>query len=122
MTRPGPLRDAAASVDLSLPESMGDRVQNDLTGSTATPGCLIRSITAFLPAYAAVALVLPGSPAFRGAALVLAALLALVDSFAFIALSRHLAQRYGAEDLKSARTTALCPSPRSHDVELGRNG
>ena len=58
MTRRGPLRDAAARVDRSLPESIRDRVQNDLTGSTATSGRLIRSITAFLPAYAAVALVL----------------------------------------------------------------
>lgn len=47
---------------------------------------------------------LPGSPALRAAALVLAVLLALVDSFAFIAISSRLAQRYRAEDLEGART------------------
>jgi membrane protein implicated in regulation of membrane protease activity len=58
---------------------------------------------AFLPVYAGVALLLPGSPALRAAALVLAVLLALVDSRAFIALSRRLAQRYRAEDRENAR-------------------
>jgi hypothetical protein len=37
---------------------------------------------AFLAVYAGVALLPPGSPAFRAAALVLAVVLALVDSFA----------------------------------------
>jgi hypothetical protein len=125
MIRPGPLRDDAASVDRSLPESIREWVRNDLTGGTATPGRLIRSMTAFLPAYAAVALVLPGSPAFRAAALVLAVLLALVDSFAFIALSRHLAQRYRAEDLKSARTarcTNTYASSRNAPTGIGKLG
>ena len=47
-------------------------------------------MTAFLPAYAA--------------ALVLAVLLALVDSVALIALGRDLAQRYRAEDKENYRT------------------
>ena len=59
---------------------------------------------AFLAAYAGVAL-LPGSPAFRAVALVLAVVLARVDSSAFIAMNsrRRPAQSYRAEDLGSPR-------------------
>jgi hypothetical protein len=123
MIRPGPLRDGAASVDRSLPESIREWVRNGLTGGTARPVHLIHSITAFLPAYAAVALVLPGSPAFRDAALVLAVLLALVDSFAFIALSRHSARRCRAEDPETARTarcTSTSASSRSAPSGFGK--
>jgi hypothetical protein len=123
MIRPGPRRDDADSVDRSLPESIREWVRNDPTGGTATPGHLIHSMTAFLPAYAAVALVLPGSPAFRAAALVLAVLLALVDSYAFIALSRHPARRYRAEDPETARTarcTSTSASSRSAPTDIGK--
>ena len=95
MTRSGRLR--------PLPESLRDRIRNDLNSSAATPGHLMRSMLAFLAVYAGVALLLlPGSPAIRAAALVLAVLLALVDSFAFIAMNtqRRPAQRYRAEDLE----------------------
>jgi hypothetical protein len=102
MTGLGPLRDDADSVDRSFLESFRDWVRNGLTGSTATPGHLIRSMIAFLPAYVVVALLL-SPPVLRVAVLVLAVLLALVDSFAFIALSRRLAQRCGAEDRENAR-------------------
>jgi len=102
MTRPGSLRYIANGVDRPLPESIRDRIRNDLTSSAATPGHLVRSMLAFLAVYAGVALLLPGSPAIRAAALVLAAVLALVDSFAFIAMNtqRRPAQRYRAEDLE----------------------
>src|SRR5260370_29956576 len=69
---------------------------------------------AFLAVYAGVALLLlAGSPAIRAAALVLAVVLALVDSFAFIAMNtqRRPAQRYRAEDLGNAR------SDRRHEHE-----
>jgi hypothetical protein len=94
MTRPGRLR--------PLPESLRDRIRNDVDSSAATPGHLMRSMLAFLAVYAGVALLLPGSPAFRAAALVLAVVLALVDSFALIAMNtqRRPAQRYRAEDLE----------------------
>jgi hypothetical protein len=94
MTRPGRL--------CPLPESLRDRIRNDLNSSAATPGHIMRSMLAFLAVYAGVALLLPGSPAFRAAALVLAVVLALVDSFAFIAMNaqRRPAQRYPAEDLE----------------------
>jgi hypothetical protein len=85
MTRTGPLRYTANSVGQPLPENIRDQVRNDLTGSAAMPRRLIRWMIAFLPVYAGVALVLPGALAHRGAALVLAVLLALVDSLAFIA-------------------------------------
>ena len=101
MTRPGPFRGDAYS-DRSLRESIRDWVRNGLTGSAATPH-FIYSMTAFLPVYAGVALVLPGSPAHRAAALVLAVLLALADSLAFIAISRRPVQRYRVEDLENAR-------------------
>lgn len=105
MTRPGSLRYIANGVDRPLPESIRDRIRNDLTSSAATPGHLVRSMLAFLAVYAGVALLLPGSPAIRAAALVLAAVWALVDSFAFIAMNtqRRPAQRYRAEDQGNAR-------------------
>jgi hypothetical protein len=105
MTRPDPLRDDADSVDRSLPESGRDWVRNDLTGSAATPGHLTRSMLAFLPAYAGLALLLPGSPALRAAAMMLAVVLALVDSLAFIAMNtqRRPAQRHRAEDPENHR-------------------
>jgi hypothetical protein len=91
MTRSGRLR--------PLPESLRDRIRNDLNSSAATPGHLMRSMLAFLAVYAGVALLLPGSPAFRAAALVLAVVLALVDSFAFIAMNtqRRSARRHEHE-------------------------
>jgi hypothetical protein len=112
MTRPGRLRYIANGVGRLLPESIGDRIRNDLTGSAATPGHLMRSMLAFLAVYAGVAL-LSGSPAFRAAALVLAVVLALVDSFAFIAMNtqRRPAQRYRAEDQGNAG------SDRRHEHE-----
>jgi hypothetical protein len=106
MTRTGPLRDDADSVDRSLPESGRDWVRNDLTGSAATPGHLIRSMIALLPAYAGIALLLPGSPALRAAALVLAVLLALVDSLAFIAMNTPDAARLSVTVPRIGRITA----------------
>ena len=105
MTRPGRLR--------PLPESLRDQIRNDLTSSTATPGHLMRSMLAFPAVYAGVALLLPGSPTFRAAALVLAVVLALVDSFAFIAMNtqRRPAQRYRVEDQGNAH------SARRHEHE-----
>ena len=113
MTRPGSLRYVADGVGRPLPESIRDRIRNDLTSSAATPGHLVRSMLAFLAVYAGVALLLPGSPAIRAAALVLAAVWALVDSFAFIAMNtqRRPAQRYRAEDQGNAR------SGRRHEHE-----
>ncbi|MDX6217200.1 MAG: hypothetical protein QOG99_2784 [Frankiales bacterium] len=113
MTRRGRLRYIADGVGRPLPESISDRIRNDLTGSTATPGHLMRSVLAFLAVYAGVALLLPGSPAIRAAALVLAVVLALVDSFAFINMNtqRRPAQRYRAEDQGNAR------SARRHEHE-----
>ena len=113
MTRPGRLRNIANGVGRPLPESIRDRIRNDLTSSAATPGHLVRSMLAFLAVYAGVALLLPGSPAIRAAALVLAAVWALVDSFAFIAMNtqRRPAQRYRAEDQGNAR------SGRRHEHE-----
>ena len=97
----------AAVVDpLSLGVPDADQIRNDPTGSAATAGHRGRSMLAFLAVYAGFALLLPGSPAFRGAALALAVVLGLVDSFAFIAMTtqRRPAQRYRAEDLGSARS------------------
>jgi Family of unknown function (DUF5313) len=90
-------------VDRPLPESIGDRIRNNLTGSAAAPGHLVPSMIPFLAVYAGVALLLPGSLALRVAALVLAVVLALVDSLVFIAIGRRLDQHCRAEDLQNAR-------------------
>jgi hypothetical protein len=103
MTRPGRLRNISNGVGRPLPESIRYRIRNDLASSAATPGHLMRSMLAFLVVYAGIALLLlPGSPAIRAAALALAVVLALVDSFACIAMNtqRRPAQRYRAEDLE----------------------
>ena len=63
----------------------------------------ISSMTAFLPIYAGVALVLPGSQAHLAAALAAAVLLALADSFALLAIRRRVAQRPRAGDLECLR-------------------
>jgi len=99
--RPGRPRYIADGVGRPLPESIRDRIRTDLT-SAATRGHVICSMLAFLAVYGGVALLLPGSPAIRAAALVLAAVLALVDSFACIAMNtqRRPAQRDRAEDLE----------------------
>jgi hypothetical protein len=113
MTRLGRRRYIANGIGRPLPESIGDQIRNDLTGSAATQGHLIRSMLAFLAVYAGVAVLLPGSPGIRAAALVLAVVLALVDSFAFKAMNtqRRPAQRYRAEGLGSAH------SARRHEHE-----
>ena len=113
MTRPGHLRYIADGVGRPLPESIGDRIRNDLTGSAARRGHLIRSMILFLAVYAGAALVLPGSPALRAAALVLAVVLALVDSLVFIAISRPAKQHCCAEDLQNPRTAPR----REHERE-----
>jgi hypothetical protein len=99
MTRLGHLRYIANGVGRPLPESIDDRIRNNLTGSAATPGHLIRSMIPFLAVYAGVALLLPGSLALRVVALVLAVVLAPVDSLVFFAISRRLDQHCRAEDL-----------------------
>ena len=122
MTRPGRLRYIANGVGRPLPESIGDRIRNDLTGSAATPGHLMRLMLAFLAVYAGVALLLPGSPAIRAAALVLAVVLALVDSFAFIAMNaqRRPAQRYRVEGQGNAHSDRRHEHEREQ-YERGRN-
>src|SRR5258705_11375710 len=113
MTRPGRLCYKANGVGRPLPESIGDRIRNDLAGSAATPGHPIRSMLAFLAVYAGIALLLPGSPAFRAAALVLAGVLALVDSFACIAMTTQPPPAQGAH----ARDHGNAPSVRPHGPE-----
>ena len=82
MTRPRPAALHRQRRRPTLAGILGDRIRNDLTGPASTPGHLIRSMLAFLAVYAGPALLLPGSPAIRAAALVLAVVLALVDSSA----------------------------------------
>jgi hypothetical protein len=115
MTRPGHLRYIADGVGRPLPESIPDRIRNDLNGSAATPGHLIRPMILFLGVYAGVALELPGSLALRAAALVLAVVLALVDSLVFIAISRPLDQHCRAEDLQNARTASRYEHERERE-------
>jgi Family of unknown function (DUF5313) len=110
-----------------LPESIRDRIRNDLASSAATPGHLMRSMLAFLVVYAGVALLLlPGSPAIRAAALVLAVVLALVDSFACIAMNtqRRPAQRYRAEDreMHAASVDTNTSGSRTNTAETMESG
>jgi Family of unknown function (DUF5313) len=121
MTRPGHLRYIANGVGRPLPESIGDRIRNNLTGSAATPAHLIRSMIPFLAVYAGFALLLPGSLALRVVALVLAVVLALVDSLVFIAISRRLDQHCRAEDLHENVNREKNVSSRESSTPTGRS-
>jgi hypothetical protein len=92
--------------------------RNNPTGGPAMPRHLIRSVIAFRQVDAGVALLLPGSLALRGAALVLAVLLALVDSSGFIAMNARRRPRSAlpSQDPENARAT------RRHKHETARGG
>ena len=81
-TRPNALQYIAYSFGHRLPDSLCDWVRNDLTGDLAVPRHLFRSMIPFLPIFAGIYLLLPGSSALRGATVLLPVLLALVYSTA----------------------------------------
>jgi hypothetical protein len=103
-TAPGPLRYISYSFGRKLPESMQDWVRNDLTGEAAIPRHLFRSMVPLLPIFTA-ALFLPGPPVVRTSTILLAVLLALIYSFAFMDMNRRrrLSQHGLPEDLESVR-------------------
>ena len=88
-TRPNPLQYIAYSFGHRLPDSMRDWVGNDLTGDFAIPRHLFRSMLPFLPVFVGIYVLLPGSPALRGAAVLLPVLLSLVYAFAFMPMNRR---------------------------------
>jgi hypothetical protein len=84
---------------------MRDWVRSDLAGEHAVARHLVRSMVPFLPVFAGIALLLPGSAMLRIAAVLLAVFLGLIYAFAFMDLNRRrrLAQHGLPEDLENAR-------------------
>ena len=81
---------------------MRDWVRNDLTGDHAVVRHLVRSMEPFQPIFAA-GLVVPGALALRSACVLLAVILALIYSFAFMDMNRRrrLSQHGFPEDLEN---------------------
>jgi hypothetical protein len=84
---------------------MREWVRNDLTGNFAIPRHLFRSMIPFLPVFAGIFLLLPGSPVLRGSAVLLPLILALIYSFAFMPMNRRrrLTLHGLSEDTENAR-------------------
>ena len=103
MNRPGLMRYVGYSFGGKLPDNMRDWVRNDLTGDHAVVRHLARSMVPFLPIFAA-GLVVPGALALRSACVLLAVILALIYSFAFMDMNRRrrLSQHGIPEDLENA--------------------
>jgi Flp pilus assembly protein TadB len=104
MNRPGALRYVAYSFGRKLPDGMRDWVRNDLTGEHALARHLFRSMVPFLPVFVA-GLLVPGPLVLRVACVLLALILALIYSFAFMDMNRRrrLSQHGFPEDLENAR-------------------
>jgi hypothetical protein len=103
--RPGPLRYIGYTFGRKLPDSMREWVRNDLTGEAALPRHLFRSMVPFIPVFAAALLLPPGPLVLRGACVLLALILALIYSFAFMDMNRRrrLTQHGFSGDLETAR-------------------
>ncbi len=104
MNRPGPLRYIAYSFGRKLPDDLHDWVRNDLTGDHAVARHLFRSMVPFLPIFVA-GLLVPGPLVLRAACVLLAVILALIYSFAFMDMNRRrrLSQHGFSEDLENER-------------------
>ncbi|ALG83688.1 DUF5313 family protein [Gordonia phthalatica] len=86
--RPNPIQWVRYAYGHTLPESKREWVRNDLTGPMATPRHLIRTQFAFLPLYLAMFFAFDGAVWIRALMVLLAVLLALIFSAAYMAQNR----------------------------------
>ena len=122
MNRPGLMRYVAYSFGGKLPDDMRDWVRNDLTGDHAVVRHLVRSMVPFLPVFAA-GLLVPGALALRSACVLLAVILGLIYSFAFMDMNRRrrLSQHGFPEDLENQNKVRRRNSSRRTYERLQRH-
>ncbi|WP_067654253.1 DUF5313 family protein [Nocardia harenae] len=93
--RPGPIRWIGYAFGRRLPDSMREWVRRDLTGRHAAARHVLRGLVPFTPLYAAF-LLFPGELWLRGAMVLLALLLALFYTVAFMPMNRaHRLAKHG---------------------------
>ncbi|UGT60259.1 DUF5313 family protein [Nocardia asteroides] len=100
--RPGPIRWIGYAFGRRLPDSMRDWVRRDLTGDHAAARHVLRGIVPFTPLFAAF-LLFPGELWLRGSMVLLALLLALFYTVAFMPMNRaHRLAKHGfPQDLRN---------------------
>ncbi|MGK8489768.1 DUF5313 family protein [Nocardia asiatica] len=113
--RPGPIQWIGYAFGRRLPESMREWVRADLTGRFATVRHILRGMVPFTPLFAAF-LLFPGELWLRGAMVLLALLLALFYTVAFMPMNRaHRLAKHGLPaDLENPRRA------RQREVERAR--
>ncbi|MBF6168082.1 DUF5313 family protein [Streptomyces gardneri] len=102
--RPGPIQWIGYALGRRLPDSMREWVRDDLTGRFAAARHVLRGMVPFTPLFAAL-LLFPGELWLRGAMVLLALLLALFYTVAFMPMNRaHRLAKHGLPaDLENAR-------------------
>lgn len=115
--RPGPLRWIGYAFGRRLPDSMRDWVRDDLTGDYAGARHVVRGIVPFTPLFAAF-LLFPGELWLRGAMVLLALLLAMFYTVAFMPMNRaHRLAKHGLPvDLENPRRARLRELERARYV------
>ncbi|WP_315772121.1 DUF5313 family protein [Rhodococcoides kroppenstedtii] len=105
--RPNPVQWLGYSVGRTLPPELQGWVRNDLIGDAAVPRHLLRSMVPFLPIFLAF-LLFPGELWLRGAMILLAVLLALFYSLAYMEPNRRrrLAAHGLSPDLQNPKKVA----------------
>ncbi|MFC8532192.1 DUF5313 family protein [Nocardia sp. NPDC057227] len=100
--RPGPIRWIGYAFGRRLPDSMRDWVRRDLTGDHAAARHVLRGMVPFTPLFAAF-LLFPGELWLRGSMVLLALLLALFYTVAFMPMNRaHRLAKHGfPQDLRN---------------------
>ncbi|MEV6254876.1 DUF5313 family protein [Nocardia sp. NPDC051911] len=109
--RPGPIQWIGYAFGRRLPDSMREWVRDDLTGRFAATRHVLRGLVPFTPLFA-VFLLFPGELWLRGAMVLLALLLALFYTIAFMPMNRaHRLAKHGLpadlENPQRARRRAL---------------
>ncbi|BDU02094.1 DUF5313 family protein [Nocardia sputorum] len=104
--RPGPLQWIGYAFGRRLPDSMLEWVRDDLTGRFAATRHVLRGMVPFTPLFAAF-LLFPGELWLRGAMILLALLLALFYTVAYMPMNRaHRLAKHGLPaDLENPRRT-----------------
>ncbi|ASF09709.1 hypothetical protein NBRGN_081_00790 [Nocardia brasiliensis NBRC 14402] len=93
--RPNPIQWLGYALGRRLPDSMIDWVRRDLTGKHAVARHLVRGLIPFTPLFA-VFLLFPGELWLRGSMVLLALLLALFYTVAFMPMNRaHRLAKHG---------------------------
>ncbi|WP_159842643.1 DUF5313 family protein [Nocardia sp. CY41] len=102
--RPGPLQWIGYAFGRRLPDSMREWVRDDLTGRFAATRHVLRGMVPFTPLFAAF-LLFPGELWLRGAMILLALLLALFYTVAYMPMNRaHRLAKHGLPvDLENPR-------------------